>query len=91
MRQLGSALGIALLGSALFSTFNSGLKSLNNPQLQDTLVKTAGAPISKLPPQIKNIAEQALSDATKTSAIVATIFLLLGLIATFRIHKSRTD
>ena len=41
--------------------------------------------------QIKNIAEQALSDATKTSAIVATAFLIFGLIATFRIHKSRTD
>ena len=91
MRQLGSALGIALLGSALFSTFSNGLKTLNNPELQELLVKTAGAPIASLPPEAKRIAEQALSDAAKSSAIVATIFLLLGVIATFRMGKSRAN
>ena len=91
MRQLGSALGIAILGTALFSTFSSGLKTLNNPGLQDLLVKTAGAPIAKLPPESKSIAEQALSDAAKSSAIVATIFLIIGLIATSRMANSRTD
>ena len=89
MRQLGSALGIALLGTALFSTFSNGLKSINDSQLQDLLVRTAGAPIASLPPQTKAIAEQALSDAAKSSAVVATGFLILGLIATFRMSNSR--
>ena len=90
MRQLGSALGIALLGTALFSTFSNGLKSINDSQLQDLLVRTAGAPIASLPPQIKSIAEQALSDAAKSSAVVATGFLILGLIATFKMSNSRS-
>ena len=90
MRQLGSALGIALLGTALFSTFSNGLKSINDSQLQDLLVRTAGAPIASLPPQIKSIAEQALSDAARSSAIVATGFLILGLIATFKMSNSRS-
>ena len=90
MRQLGSALGIALLGTALFSTFSNGLKTINNAQLQDLLVQTAGAPIATLPPEAKVIAERALSDAAQSSAIVATGFLILGLIATFRMSNSRS-
>lgn len=90
MRQLGSALGIALLGTALFSTFSNGLKTINNQQLQDLLVQTAGAPIATLPPEAKVIAERALSDAAQSSAIVATGFLILGLIATFRMSNSRS-
>ena len=91
MRQLGSALGIALLGTSLFTTFSNGLKPLNNPQLQELLVSTAGAPIASLPPEAKVVAEQALSDAARTSAIVATLFLILGVIATFRMSKSRSN
>ena len=83
-RQLGSALGIAILGSVLFSSFSSGLGS--DPSAKP-LVKSAGALISKLPPASKDLASQAFSTAASHAAYVAALFLFFGFLATFKLGK----
>ena len=83
-RQLGSALGIALLGTVLFSSFSSGLGS--DPSAKP-LVKSAGAMISKLPPASKELASQAFSTAASHAAYFAALFLFFGFLATFKLGK----
>ncbi|MEY2635178.1 MAG: hypothetical protein RIS75_1118, partial [Actinomycetota bacterium] len=89
MRQLGSALGIAILGTTLFSSFGSGLDEIEaqNPQTADALVSTAGALIPTLDSAWQKIASEAFSSASATSAYVACGFLLIGLLATLRLKS----
>lgn len=89
-RQLGSALGIAILGTTLFASFSNGL---NNLPGAEGIVKSAGAAIPQLPAASKLIAENALSTAASHSAFIAAVFLFFGFIATFSLgspEKSRT-
>ena len=84
-RQLGSALGIAILGTVLFSSFSSGL---GNDPAAKPLVKSAGALISQMPPATKELASQAFSTAASHAAYVAALFLFFGFLATFSLGKS---
>jgi EmrB/QacA subfamily drug resistance transporter len=97
-RQVGSALGIAILGTVLFTGLGT---SLNNtlsadPNIPDevreqtvsTVVTTAGAVIPALreDPATTAVAEAAgesLSKATSWAAFVAAGFLMVGLLASF--------
>ncbi|EWT01281.1 hypothetical protein N865_10705 [Intrasporangium oryzae NRRL B-24470] len=95
-RQIGSALGIAILGTVLFTTagarLDSGLAEQGVPaaartQVVNAVVESAGGAIPALAknPQtapIAPIAEQAFSDATRWAAFTAAGFLVLGLLAT---------
>ena len=85
MRQLGSALGIAVLGTTLFSSFGSALNTL---PMKDGIVKSAGAIIPQLPDAARKVASDGLSHASVVSAYVAVAFLFFGLLATFAIKKS---
>lgn len=87
-RQLGSALGIAILGTVLFSSFNSGL---GESPMTEPLVKSAGALINTLPPESKALASEAFSSATSHSAFIAALFLFFGLLSTFSLGKSRSN
>lgn len=104
MRQLGSALGIAILGTVLFTGLGSQLnKSLaDNPQISaeqrqqsvDVVVATAGSVIPKLSenPQTEPVAtaaKEAFSTATKWAAFVAAGFLVLGLLASLSLGASK--
>lgn len=95
-RQVGSALGIAILGTVLFSTatvqLDNSLKDQNLPQaVRDktvtAVVESSGAYISVLQKDPANqavaeAAREAFSNGTKYSAYFAAGFLTLGLIAT---------
>ena len=102
MRQLGSALGIAILGTVLFGTLGSGLNGKLEVQSQlpkvaqekisQGVVSTAGALI----PQLRNnpataaegkAAAESFSSSSKWAAGVASLFLLLGLLATRRLKE----
>ena len=101
-RQLGSALGIAILGTILFSTLGtqftdklpSTIPAATQAQLVKTVVDSAGAAIPKLAkqsPTVGKLAEEAFSEATKFSAFAAAGFLALGLLATISLGSGRRE
>jgi EmrB/QacA subfamily drug resistance transporter len=95
-RQIGSALGIAILGTILFTTAGSHLDTAlrdqgvpveARTQVVDAVVNSAGGAIAGLAssPQTAPAVEpakQAFSDATRDAALTAAGFLVLGLLAT---------
>lgn len=97
-RQVGSALGIAILGTVLFTGLGTSLNNTlsENPaippdvreQTVSTVVTTAGAVIPSLrenpeTEQIATAAGESLSKATRWAAFVAAGFLGIGLLASF--------
>jgi EmrB/QacA subfamily drug resistance transporter len=104
-RQVGSALGIAILGTVLFSRLaeesRAGLVALGLPP--EAVAGTAGAitesagsviPVLAADPAtvaLADVARAALSSATSTAALVAAATLVLGLLATFRIRIAAPD
>lgn len=101
-RQLGSALGIAILGTVLFSSlgsdFSHRLDSIPQvpvearAELTNTVVQTAGAVIPGFmaDPQSQAIgiaAGEALTHGTELAAYVGAAFLVLGWLATLRLRN----
>jgi EmrB/QacA subfamily drug resistance transporter len=100
-RQIGSALGIAVLGTILFTSVGSALdaKLADIPslpasvrsQVVDAVVDSAGGAIPGLKRQDAAVAEaarEAFSEGTRYSAFAAAGFLVLGLLATFRLSAA---
>ncbi len=95
-RQLGAALGVAILGTVLFSSTagilssaldERGLPAAQRDQVVSAVVDSAGAAISGLEanPQTADIAgdaKAAFSDGTRYAAWTAAGFLALGLLST---------
>jgi EmrB/QacA subfamily drug resistance transporter len=95
-RQLGAALGVAVLGTVLFSTTSGVLASAlddrgvpadQRDQVVSLVVDSAGAAIAGLDasPQTQDFAADAraaFSDGTRAAAFTAAAFLTLGLAST---------
>jgi EmrB/QacA subfamily drug resistance transporter len=101
-RQVGSALGIAILGTILFSTLGTqfadrlptSIPSATRTQLVNTVVDSAGSAIPALvkqSPSVGKLAEEAFSEATRFSAFSAAGFLALGLLATISLGSGRRE
>lgn len=102
-RQVGSALGIAILGTVLFTSVGASLESrLADNELPDAVktrivaavVDSAGNAIPGLDDQSAEVAAEAraaFSDGTRYSAFAAAGFLTLGLLATLRLDGRRTE
>jgi EmrB/QacA subfamily drug resistance transporter len=103
-RQIGSALGIAILGTILFSGLGSLLDSKLNDQhvpsaqrsaIVNAVVNSAGsaiAPLTKTSPGAGADAKSAFAEATRDSALAAAGFLALGFIATLSLGgRTRED
>ncbi len=104
-RQLGSALGIAVLGTILFTStaglLTNSLNEMKLPEEQvtsivDAVVDSSGAAIVPLEkdPQTAPIAEKAkiaFSDATRLGAYSAAGFLVIGLVSTLSLRGKRRE
>ena len=104
-RQLGSALGIAVLGTILFTAtaglLTTSLDDMKLPEAQvtqivDAVVDSSGAVIPQLEknPATAPIAEKAkvaFSDATKYGAYSAAGFLVLGFLSTLSLGGKRRE
>ncbi len=100
-RQIGSALGIAVLGTVLFTSTNSllehrledaGTPSATASQVADAVVASSGGAIAGLreqDPSAADAAAEAFSDGTRAAAWSAAGFLVLGLAATLRLRARR--
>ncbi|MCX7523018.1 MFS transporter [Microbacterium sp. STN6] len=104
-RQVGSALGIAILGTILFTglgnQFDSrldarGLPAAQREQVVTAVVDSSGAAIPSLAksertrPLVRD-AKIAFSDATKFAAFSAAGFLTLGFLATLSLGPARDE
>lgn len=95
-RQIGSAMGTAILGTVLFVTLSSqtsahveevGVPAVAAAQVAEVVEASAGTAIPTLsqPPgsvQIQQAASEAFADAVSITAYVAAAFVALGLLAT---------
>ena len=103
-RQIGSALGIAVLGATLAATLASrsekGLVAAGIPveraQEIAKVVKSSGGTAipslsGQLPPRAAEALQQAGSAATRITALVAACFVLVGLVATFLLPPQRHE
>ncbi|GAA3640102.1 DHA2 family efflux MFS transporter permease subunit [Microbacterium awajiense] len=104
-RQVGAALGIAVLGTILFTSTagilgakldDRGVAADQRDQVVSAVVDSAGGAIADLEqnPQTADAAEdakEAFSDGTKLAAFAAAGFLGLGLIATLPLGRPARD
>ncbi|TPX02750.1 MFS transporter, partial [Schumannella luteola] len=99
-RQVGSALGIAILGTVLFSSLATQLDDTLPEQLTggtrqqviDLVVDSAGSAIPALDErstEAGDAAREAFSSATRASAFTAAGFLTVGLLATLSLGGGR--
>ncbi|PCN48616.1 MFS transporter [Curtobacterium sp. 'Ferrero'] len=98
-RQIGSALGIAVLGTVLFTSTNSlleqrlqdtGVPAATASQVADAVVQSSGGAIPALRQQDQataDVAASSFSDGTRAAAFSAAGFLVLGLAATLRLRR----
>ena len=104
-RQVGSAFGIAIFGTILFSVpgsqLNTGLSDQGVPEAQRaplvaTVKSSPGAVIpgwSRQPAiaEVARLAKDALTIATRDAAFTAAGFLLVGLVATASLGTGRQE
>ena len=102
-RQVGSALGIAILGTILFTSVgaslearlaDSALPNSAKTQVVNAVVDSAGNAIPGLAdrsPDVAADARDAFSDGTRYSTFAAAGFLALGLLATLRFDGRRPE
>jgi len=93
-RQLGSALGIAVLTTAFYTTLGSrlhhlliasGLPATQSGHLSYAVTSSAGAAIGSLPATAAHAARSAMTDGITLAGFIAAGFVVLGLIATILI------
>lgn len=85
--ELGAALGVAVLGTVLFTTLSQALTRLDTGdapyELVATIVDSAGTVIPTLTnPTLQALAEQAFTDAARTAVLVGAGLLTIALATT---------
>lgn len=100
-RQLGSALGVAILGTALFTTLRTGTEArleaelAANPSLADAVTSVSdsgGALIAQLAANpatapVAEAAQAALTDGVAVAAWLGVAALVIGLLTTLRLGQ----
>jgi predicted MFS family arabinose efflux permease len=100
-RQIGSALGVAILGTVLatvvYAHAADGLRAQGVPPAQadrvaalvETSAGTALPGLIRSEPALAQPLEQAFSDATRRTGIAAALFILVGLASSFLLPRPR--
>jgi EmrB/QacA subfamily drug resistance transporter len=103
-RQIGSAMGTAILGTVLFLSLNSrtdaqvqdlGIPVQQSRQIADVVEASAGTVIPRLDqppgsPQIQAAAAEAFAESIRTTSLVAAGFVFLGLLATLALPEGQS-
>jgi EmrB/QacA subfamily drug resistance transporter len=93
-QELGSALGIAVLGTVLFTSLGSSLTARlgdapGTAGIVDAVRESAGGAIAGLgDPALADAARAALTDGARSAAWTAVAFLVLGLAASLRLRSA---
>ena len=105
-RQVGSAFGIAILGTVLFSTLGAqlshklagipGIPAGQRTAIVTAVKQSAGAAITQLAADprtapVAAMAKDAFSQATRLTAFCAAFFLALGLLASLSLGRGSTS
>jgi EmrB/QacA subfamily drug resistance transporter len=104
-RQIGSALGIAVLGTVLYTTAtlqldaslsDGGVPDAQRSEIVSAVVDSSGAAIAGLDADstttdVATDAKAAFSDGTRAAAFAAAGFLCIGFAATFRLGAPRRE
>ncbi|MGV8886139.1 MAG: MFS transporter [Microbacteriaceae bacterium] len=102
-RQIGSALGIAILGTVLFTSVGGvldakldarGVPDAARTQIVNAVVDSAGGAIPSFDARDAKTAadaREAFSDGTRYSALAAAGFLALGFLATLRLDGRKPE
>lgn len=104
-RQLGSAMGIAILGTILFTSLKNGTEQrlseeiAANPQVQtmvDAIDQSSGGAIAGLAANpatqpIAQAASEAMTQGVALAALAGTIALIFGFITSLRIKSAKAD
>ncbi|KQS08334.1 multidrug transporter [Curtobacterium sp. Leaf183] len=99
-RQIGSALGIAVLGTVLFTSTgtvlehrlqDAGAPATAASKVADAVVQSSGGAIGSLTGDTRDAAAVAFSDGTRAAAFSAAGFLVIGLGATLRLKAPRRN
>ncbi|GAB3536152.1 DHA2 family efflux MFS transporter permease subunit [Arthrobacter tecti] len=97
-QELGSAVGIAVIGTILFASLASQLDTALgglgfDPSARETtvslVVNSAGTAITGLQGDVQTAANDALSSATRNAALIGAGFLAVGLAATISLPNYR--
>ena len=87
-RQVGSALGIALIGTVFATSLGHVMRRLSgDPAAARELQHSVGSSISDLDPGLAGAAAQSLAEATGRAALVTAGILAVGLIMTLRLRR----
>ncbi|NBS61409.1 MAG: MFS transporter, partial [Microbacteriaceae bacterium] len=99
---IGSALGIAVLGTVLFTQVQSaltaklaglGFTGASADSFTDQVVESAGGVIpvfentTQIPAEYVQAAKDAFTEGAQWAAVSAALFLAIGFVATFRLSK----
>ena len=100
-RQIGVALGVAVLGAVLWISLANnldrdlearpGVTVTEAREVTDRVVNSAGTALPGLrasDPELAAVADQSYTDATRLSTFVGGAFLFFGLLATFAVRPS---
>jgi EmrB/QacA subfamily drug resistance transporter len=102
-RQIGTALGVAVLGAVLWASFGQGLGELGDQQsaVRELVESSSGAALGSpdfdrpnvdvaFDPATGQTARQVFSDAVATSTLVGAGFVALALLAVSRVREPTT-
>lgn len=93
-RQVGSALGIAVLGTVLFGVTQADLAATAPDQVVTAVVDSAGTAIPQLEqvsPELHAAAQDAFSNGTRAAAFTAAGALAIALLASTSLGNGRRD
>ena len=99
-RQLGAALGTALLGAVLLAGLSNlssdltnkvpGIPAAQATQVTEIVKATAGAAIPSLPPQVQEVAGETFANSIKIVSYAAAFALFVGFLGTFGLKRPET-